>query len=72
MSKNKERVIKIMRDGRFHAMRLIVNTFDEAVDRCTKKGQGNYFLDWPGETVLSMKATAGVCGTPQYLRQYLS
>lgn len=37
MSKNKQRDIKITRDGKFHAMGLVVNTFDEAFDRCLEK-----------------------------------
>lgn len=36
MSK-KYRDIKPTRDGRFHAMGLVVDTFDEAFDRCLEK-----------------------------------
>ena len=37
MSKNKFRDIKITKDGKFHAMGLVVDTFDEAFDRCLEK-----------------------------------
>lgn len=71
MSKTRERVIKITKDGRFHAFGLVVNTFDEAVERCTQKGHGNYFLEWPSKTVLGMEAIGGVCGSPEYLRKFI-
>ena len=67
MSK-KLREIKITRDGRFHAMGLVVNTFDEAVERCEKKGYGNYFLIWPVERIGKWITQGEVCGTPEYLR----
>lgn len=71
----KERLIKVTRDGRFHSMGLVVQTFDQAIERCTVKGIGNYFLEWPPEDVKTSKgvleATAGVCGTPEYLKLWL-
>lgn len=37
MSKKNERTIKLTSDGRFHAMGLVVDTFDEAFSRCLEK-----------------------------------
>ena len=72
MAKNKVREIKITRDGRFHAMGLVVNTFQEAVERCTLKGIGNYFLIWPEEKLENYTTQFEVCGTPEYLEQFLN
>lgn len=73
MSKVKERVIKITHDNRFHAMGLVVDTFDEAVERCGAKGTGGYFLVWPPEPFTDdLDGTFEVCGTPKYLKQFLA
>ena len=77
MSK-KNRDIKPTRDGRFHAMGLVVDTFDEAFDRCLEKTKAaaddwctlvtfeNYPLGYK-----NLEASMYIPGNREFLRQCL-
>lgn len=65
------------RDGKFHAMGLVVDTFDEAFDRCIEKTNAPLdsfctLIAWEDEPVGNFMASFYIAGTKEFLRQCLS
>lgn len=71
MSK-KDVLIKPTRDGRYWAMGVVVETVDEALERCTIKAPGkNIHVEWPEEPIGKFLTISGVCGSPEYVKDFL-
>lgn len=63
----KSKIIKLTLDGRYHSMGLVVDTLDEAIERCERKGRGaNIHVVVPGDGY-----EFGLCGTPEFIREAL-
>ena len=69
----KDKVIKITHDGKFHSMGLVVDTIDEAIERCQQKGRGNNIFLTLFEKLSFDKfddVSGEVCGSPEYIKEW--
>ena len=64
MSDKHIKLIKPTHDGKYWAMGLVVDTLEEAFERCDRKGKSmNYFLSF---------GAFEVCGTKEYVQQWIT
>jgi len=69
MNEKHIKVVKPTRDGKFWAMGLVVDTLDEALERCERKGKSNnVFLVLEPTVVNGLKSEHEIPGSPEYIR----